>query len=95
MEPIYFTTIEFVETLGTVLLSSNLVIDLVQKELVYQAYEWNWKKLRRPIPNAQRLSINRFYGETFISEEQVATRWVKTGKADHAVRTQLDSRYNP
>jgi hypothetical protein len=90
MEPIYFSKIEFVETLGYVRLSSNLVIDLVQKELVYQEYEWDWKKLRRPIPNAQRLSIDRFYGETFISEERVAARWVKTGKSDHAVRTQLE-----
>lgn len=85
MEPIYFSKIEFVETIGYVRLSSNLVIDLVQKELVYQAY-----KRKKLIPNAQGLSIERFDDEIEIYEERIANRWVKTGKADQLIKAQLD-----
>lgn len=41
MKPIYFSKVEYIECLGPVTPRRSIILDLVNKELVYQVFEWS------------------------------------------------------
>lgn len=76
-KPIYFSKIEFIETIGVLNKSSVILINLTTQELSYQVFDW---KYQAPVVQGKR--VKELYGEFHCFDTPYSAKCISCGKTN-------------
>ena len=88
-EPVYFSKVEFRDRIGYGKTHSVILLDVVQKELSYQVFEW--EKQMPAISGAESYEIN---GNQYEIEINIPAKTMKSGKNEFKQSVLSDEQYN-
>lgn len=88
-EPVYFSKVEFRDRIGYGKTHSVILLDLVQKELSYQVFEW--EKQMPAISGSESYEID---GDQYKIDINTPAKTIKSGKNKFKQSLLVDEQYN-
>ena len=76
-KPIYFSKIEFIETIGYGKPDSVILLNIPTRELSYQVFDW-----KRQSPAIQGVGTEEIFGKLYDFDKRYPAKWISCGKTN-------------